>query len=55
MAKMLVAGIGNKYMGDDSFGLRVIEKLEARDLPDEVEARDIGLCSWPFALEFGEL
>ena len=54
MAKMLVAGIGNKYMGDDSFGPRVIEELEARDLPNEVEARDVGLCSWPFALELSE-
>jgi hydrogenase maturation protease len=54
MAKVLLADIRNKYYGGDGFGPRVIEELEVRDLPDGVEARDVGLCSWPFALELGE-
>ncbi|ATZ61373.2 MAG: hydrogenase maturation protease [Methanosarcinales archaeon Met12] len=44
MQKILVAGIGNKYMGDDGFGPRVVEALTTRDLPEDVEVRDVGLC-----------
>jgi hydrogenase maturation protease len=44
MSKILVAGIGNKYYGDDGFGPRVIEALMAMNLPEDVEARDVGLC-----------
>jgi len=44
MPKILVAGIGNKYMGDDGFGPRVIEALTTKDLPEDVEVRDVGLC-----------
>jgi hydrogenase maturation protease len=44
MSKILVAGFGNTYMGDDGFGPSVIEALMAKDLPGDVEARDAGLC-----------
>ena len=42
--RTLVAGIGNKYMGDDGFGPKVVETLLERGLPEGVEARDVGLC-----------
>ncbi|MCW3134700.1 MAG: hydrogenase maturation protease [Methanophagales archaeon] len=44
MPKILIAGFGNKYMGDDGFGPRVVEALMSRNLPEHVEARDAGLC-----------
>jgi hydrogenase maturation protease len=44
MSYILVAGLGNKYMGDDGFGPRVIETLLSKDLPENVEAQDVGLC-----------
>ncbi|MHC1611373.1 MAG: hydrogenase maturation protease [Candidatus Methanospirareceae archaeon] len=54
MGRILVAGIGNKYMGDDGFGPRVVEALLARDLPENAEARDVGLCGITLAPELGD-
>jgi hydrogenase maturation protease len=54
MSKILVAGIGNKYYGDDSFGPRVIEALIAKNLPEDVEARDVGLCGSTLAPDLGD-
>ncbi len=54
MSKILVAGIGNKYMGDDGFGPRVIETLMARNLPEDVEARDAGLCGVTLAPDLND-
>ncbi len=39
-ARIIVPGIGNRLMGDDGFGPRVIDLLEYTDLADEVELRD---------------
>lgn len=36
MAHIFVAGIRNKYMGDDGFGPRVIKELLTRELPENV-------------------
>lgn len=54
MSKILVAGIGNKYCGDDSFGPRVIEALMTKHLPEDVEARDVGLCGSTLAPDLGD-
>jgi hydrogenase maturation protease len=54
MSKILVAGLGNKYMGDDGFGPRVIEALMARNPPENVEARDVGLCGVTLAPDLGD-
>jgi hydrogenase maturation protease len=54
MAQIFVAGIGNKYMGDDGFGPRVIEELLTRELPENVEARDVGLCGITLAPDLGD-
>jgi len=54
MTKILVAGIGNKYMGDDGFGPRVVEALLTRDLPENVEARDVGLCGITLAPDLSD-
>ncbi|HID20225.1 MAG TPA: hydrogenase maturation protease [Methanophagales archaeon] len=54
MSKILVAGLGNKYMGDDGFGPRVIEILMTENLPENVEARDAGLCGVTLAPDLND-
>jgi len=54
MPKILIAGLGNKYMGDDGFGPRVIEALITRNLPADVEARDTGLCGVTLAPDLND-
>jgi hydrogenase maturation protease len=51
---ILIAGLGNKYMGDDGFGPKVIEALVARNLPEDVEARDAGLCGVTLAPDLND-
>ncbi len=41
--KVLVAGIGNIFMGDDAFGCEVVRKLAVRDLPADVRLVDYGI------------
>ncbi|MFF4574543.1 hydrogenase maturation protease [Streptomyces sp. NPDC001410] len=40
---LLVAGVGNIFLGDDAFGPEVIRALDARPLPPEVRVRDFGI------------
>jgi hydrogenase maturation protease len=47
--RILVAGIGNIFMGDDAFGVEVVNELVRRDLPDGVFARDFGIRSYDLA------
>jgi hydrogenase maturation protease len=39
---LLVVGLGNPLRGDDGIGPRVVEQLNRRGLPVEVEALDVG-------------
>jgi hydrogenase maturation protease len=41
--RILVAGIGNIFLGDDAFGVEVARRLVARRLPDGVRAADFGI------------
>jgi len=41
-ARTLVAGFGNLLLGDDGFGVRVIQRLSGMDLPGSVKACEIG-------------
>lgn len=41
--RILIAGIGNIFLGDDGFGVAVAQKLVTRTLPRGVEARDFGI------------
>ena len=41
--RILVAGIGNIFMGDDAFGVEVARCLMERNLPDEVRVVDFGI------------
>jgi hydrogenase maturation protease len=41
--RILVAGIGNIFLGDDGFGVEVAQRLGERELPGGVEVRDFGI------------
>lgn len=45
---MLVAGIGNIFLGDDAFGVEVVGRLK-RDLPSHVRVKDFGIRSYDLA------
>jgi len=46
---ILVAGIGNIFLGDDAFGSEVARKLLQRPLPDDVEVIDFGIRGFDLA------
>ena len=41
--RILVAGIGNIFLGDDGFGVAVARRLAPRELPAGVEVADFGI------------
>jgi hydrogenase maturation protease len=41
--RILVAGIGNIFLGDDAFGVEVAQQLLRRGLPDAVRVVDFGI------------
>ncbi|MEU9127950.1 hydrogenase maturation protease [Kitasatospora sp. NPDC048540] len=41
--RVLVAGVGNIFLGDDGFGVEVVRRLSALALPDHVELVDTGV------------
>src|SRR5580658_8362380 len=42
-ARILIAGIGNIFLGDDAFGVEVARRLAARPMPSEVRVVDFGI------------
>jgi len=52
--RILVAGVGNRLMGDDGFGPRVIDLLSDQSLPVNVELRDVGTASLSIALDLSD-
>jgi len=49
--RVLVAGIGNMFLGDDGFGCAVAQMLADTPLPDGVEVRDFGVRGLDLAYE----
>jgi hydrogenase maturation protease len=41
--RILVAGVGNIFLGDDGFGVEVARRLAAKTLPDSVRIADFGI------------
>lgn len=41
--RILVGGIGNVFLGDDGFGVEVVQRLRGRSLPPGVEVVDFGI------------
>jgi hydrogenase maturation protease len=46
---ILIAGIGNIFLGDDAFGVEVVQRLERRKLPERVRAIDFGIRGYDLA------
>ena len=49
MKRILVAGIGNIFFGDDAFGCEVAKQLADRPLPKGVRVTDFGIRSYDLA------
>lgn len=47
--RILVAGIGNIFLGDDAFGVEVVRCLSARTLPEGVRVCDFGIRGYDLA------
>ena len=47
--RVLVAGNGNIFLGDDAFGVEVVHRLAQRRLPEHVTVRDFGIRSYDLA------
>ena len=46
---ILIAGIGNIFLGDDAFGVEVACSLSRRMLPGEVQVKDFGIRGFDLA------
>jgi hydrogenase maturation protease len=53
-ARILVAGIGNIFLGDDAFGVEVAARLLARSWPEEVHVEDFGIRGLDLAYALGD-
>ena len=47
--RILIAGIGNIFAGDDAFGVEVMRELTRHTLPEAVFAKDFGIRSYDLA------
>ena len=46
---VLIAGIGNIFLGDDAFGVEVAQRLASRKLPERVKVVDFGIRGFDLA------
>ncbi len=46
---ILVAGIGNIFLGDDAFGVEVVRRMAGLDLPQSVRVADFGIRGFDLA------
>jgi hydrogenase maturation protease len=51
---VLVAGIGNIFLGDDGFGVEVVRRLASKPLPPGVRVADFGIRGLHLAFELLE-
>ncbi|MEY2609258.1 MAG: hydrogenase maturation protease [Verrucomicrobiota bacterium] len=47
--RILVAGIGNIFLGDDAFGVEVVRELTRSELPEGVNVVDFGIRGYDLA------
>lgn len=52
--RVLVAGVGNLFMGDDGFGVAVAGRLAGRPLPDGVQVIDFGIRGMDLVYALGD-
>jgi len=48
-ARILVAGVGNIFLGDDGFGVEVALALSKRQLPESLSVKDFGIRGFDLA------
>jgi hydrogenase maturation protease len=41
--RILVAGLGNIFLGDDAFGVEVVRRMAGREIPEGVRVVDFGI------------
>ena len=49
--RMLIAGVGNIFLGDDGFGVEVIKRLTLESMPEWVRVADFGIKGIHLAFE----
>ena len=54
MKRILIAGIGNIFLGDDAFGVEVAREFQGRTLPAEVQVKDFGIRGYDLAFELAD-
>ena len=54
-ARVLVAGVGNVFYGDDGFGVEVAKRLQRRALPAGVDVMDFGIRGFDLACALGSV
>jgi hydrogenase maturation protease len=52
--RILVAGVGNIFLGDDGFGVEVVRRLAEREMPEGVEVKDFGIRGMDLAYALQE-
>ncbi|GAC1508525.1 MAG: hydrogenase maturation protease [Vulcanimicrobiaceae bacterium] len=50
-ARILVAGVGNIFLGDDAYGCEVIRRLREEAFPEDVRVEDYGIRGTHLAFE----
>lgn len=48
-ARILIAGIGNIFLGDDGFGVEVVRRLSAKTFSHDVRIREFGIRGYDLA------
>jgi len=48
-ARILIAGVGNIFLGDDAFGVEVVRRLALRPQPEGVRVADFGIRGFDLA------
>jgi hydrogenase maturation protease len=49
LPRILIAGIGNIFLGDDAFGVEVVRRLSSCEFPENVRVTDFGIRSYDLA------
>ena len=52
--RILIAGVGNIFLGDDGFGVEVVRRLAEREMPEGVEVKDFGIRGMDLAYALQE-
>ena len=52
--RLLIAGVGNVFLGDDGFGVEVARRLAKLDLPDWVAVGDYGISGMHLAYDLAD-